>query len=148
MAESLSKEQIETFRDAFTLFDKDGNGKISAKELGSVMRSLGQAPTETELQDLISGVDTDRDGEVDFEEFVTMMAYKSEKPDFDKEMRQAFRVFDRDNSGTISSEELRRVLASLGENLTDEQIDELMKEADQDGDGKIDYYEFSQIMTK
>lgn len=66
------------------------------------------------------------------------MSQKVEPSDAEKELREAFKVFDRDNSGTISSEELRRVLSSLGEDLTDEQIDEMIKSADRDGNGTIE----------
>lgn len=67
-----------------------------------------------------------------------MMSHKVEPGDAEKELREAFRVFDRDNSGTISAAELRRMLTSLGENLTDEQVDEMIKLADRDGNGTID----------
>ena len=59
MAEQLTEEQIAEFKEAFSLFDKDGDGTITTKELGTVMRSLGQNPTEAELQDMINEVDAD-----------------------------------------------------------------------------------------
>lgn len=67
-----------------------------------------------------------------------MMSHKVEPSDAEKELREAFKVFDRDNSGTISAAELRNVLSSLGEDLTDEQIDEMIQSADKDGNGAID----------
>ena len=71
-------------------------------------------------------------------EFVTMMAKRVPKVDAETELRQAFKVFDRDGSGSIDTEELRHVMKSLGEDLTDEQIDEMIREADKDGDGTVD----------
>ena len=67
-----------------------------------------------------------------------MMARKSSGGDTDTELREAFKVFDRDGTGTISREELRAVMISLGESLTEKDIDEMLKEADTDGDGQID----------
>lgn len=67
-----------------------------------------------------------------------MMARKGQGSDPDKELREAFKVFDRDGTGTISREELKAVMKSLGENLTEEEIDEMLKLADKDGDGQID----------
>lgn len=76
MVEELTEEQIADFKEAFSLFDKDGDGTISAKELGIVMRSLGQNPTEKELQELINGADDDASGTIDFQEFLNLMANK------------------------------------------------------------------------
>ncbi|KAJ0166437.1 AP-1 complex subunit gamma-1 [Colletotrichum tanaceti] len=138
MADSLTEEQVSEFKEAFSLFDKDGDGQITTKELGTVMRSLGQNPSESELQDMINEVDADNNGTIDFPEFLTMMARKMKDTDSEEEIREAFKVFDRDNNGFISAAELRHVMTSIGEKLTDDEVDEMIREADQDGDGRID----------
>ena len=74
MADQLTEEQIAEFMEAFSLFDKVGNGTITTKGLGTVMRSLGQNPTEAELQDMINEVDADGNGTIDFLEFLLLMA--------------------------------------------------------------------------
>ncbi|VDN83170.1 unnamed protein product [Brugia pahangi] len=127
------------FKEAFSLFDKDGDGTITTKELGTVMRSLGQNPTEAELQDMINEVDADGNGTIDFPEFLTMMARKMKDTDSEEEIREAFRVFDKDGNGFISAAELRHVMTNLGEKLTDEEVDEMIREADIDGDGQVNY---------
>ena len=91
------------------MFDKDGDGTITTKELGTVMRSLGQNPTEAELQDMINEVDADGNGTIDFPEFLTMMARKMKDTDSEEEIREAFRVFDKDGNGFISAAELQTV---------------------------------------
>uniref|UniRef100_A0A8C7XKY3 Calmodulin 2a (phosphorylase kinase, delta) n=1 Tax=Oryzias sinensis TaxID=183150 RepID=A0A8C7XKY3_9TELE len=96
-ADQLTEEQIAEFKEAFSLFDKDGDGTITTKELGTVMRSLGQNPTEAELQDMINEVDADGNGTIDFPEFLTMMARKMKDTDSEEEIREAFRVFDKVN---------------------------------------------------
>ncbi|PVD26761.1 hypothetical protein C0Q70_14439 [Pomacea canaliculata] len=138
-ADQLTEEQIAEFKEAFSLFDKDGDGTITTKELGTVMRSLGQNPTEAELQDMINEVDADGNGTIDFPEFLTMMARKMKDTDSEEEIREAFRVFDKDGNGFISAAELRHVMTSLGEKLTDEEVDEMIREADIDGDGQVNY---------
>merc|ERR1712005_61399 len=105
--EQLTEEQISEFKEAFALFDKDGDGTITTKELGTVMRSLGQNPTEAELQDMINEVDADGNGTIDFPEFLTMMARKMKDTDSEEELREAFKVFDKDGNGFISAAELR-----------------------------------------
>ncbi|EPS74177.1 hypothetical protein M569_00573 [Genlisea aurea] len=142
MADQLTDDQISEFKEAFSLFDKDGDGCITTKELGTVMRSLGQNPTEAELQDMINEVDADGNGTIDFPEFLNLMARKMKDTDSEEELKEAFRVFDKDQNGFISAAELRHVMTNLGEKLTDEEVDEMIREADVDGDGQINYEEF------
>ncbi|AEE34506.1 putative serine/threonine-protein phosphatase with EF-hands [Arabidopsis thaliana] len=156
MADQLTDEQISEFKEAFSLFDKDGDdsisdsgdscGCITTKELGTVMRSLGQNPTEAELQDMINEVDADGNGTIDFPEFLNLMAKKMKDTDSEEELKEAFRVFDKDQNGFISAAELRHVMTNLGEKLTDEEVEEMIREADVDGDGQINYEEFVKIM--
>merc|ERR1712013_427951 len=147
MSDTLTEEQIAEFKEAFSLFDRDNDGTITTKELGTVMRSLGQTPTEQELQDMIHEVDTDGNGTIDFPEFLQMMAKKMKDTDSEEEIIEAFRVFDKDGNGFISAQELRHVMTSLGEKLTDDEADEMIREADLNGDGQIDYQEFVKMMT-
>ena len=109
MVDQLTEEQIAEFKEAFSLFDKDGDGTITTKELGTVMRSLGQNPTEAELQDMINEVDVDGNGTIDFPEFLSLMARKMKDTDTEEELIEAFKVFDRDGNGLISAAELRYV---------------------------------------
>ncbi|TFK60941.1 calmodulin-like protein [Pluteus cervinus] len=146
--EQLSEEQIAEFREAFSLFDKDGDGTITTKELGTVMRSLGQNPGESELQDMINEVDADGNGTIDFNEFLRMMAVKVHLQDNEAELKEAFKVFDKDGNGTISKAELRLVMNNLGEKVTDNELDDMIKEADTDGNGEIELAEFIKMMTK
>ena len=131
MADNLTEEQIAEFKEAFSLFDKDGDGTITTKELGTVMRSLGQNPTEAELQDMINEVDADGNGTIDFKEFLGLMVRKMKDTDTEEELLEAFKVFDRDGNGLISSIELRHVMTQLGEKLTDDEVEEMIKEAEQ-----------------
>mmetsp|Transcript_6144 Transcript_6144/g.10526 ORF Transcript_6144/g.10526 Transcript_6144/m.10526 type:complete len:314 (+) Transcript_6144:44-985(+) len=146
MADQLTEEQIAEFKEAFSLFDKDGDGTITTKELGTVMRSLGQNPTEAELTDMINEVDADGNGTIDFPEFLTMMARKMKDTDSEEEILEAFKVFDKDGNGLISAAELRYIMTNLGEKLTDEELDDMTRGADVDGDGKLNYEEFVRTM--
>ncbi|GJQ83704.1 hypothetical protein Trydic_g592 [Trypoxylus dichotomus] len=135
----LSEDQVAEFKEAFMLFDKDEDGTITMAELGVVMRSLGQRPTETELRDMVNEVDQDGNGTIEFNEFLQMMSKKMKDADGEEELREAFRVFDKNNDGLISSNELRHVMTSLGERLSEEEVDDMIKEADMDGDGQVNY---------
>ena len=142
MDNTLTEEQISVFKEAFSLFDEYGDGKITAKELGIVMQSLGQKPTKAELQEMIDEVDADDDGAIDFTEFLSMMACKMKSTDDEEKIKETFRVFDEDGNGNISAAELQHLMVSLGEKLSDEQINEMIIEADTDSDGQINYKEF------
>ncbi|NXF13421.1 CALMS protein, partial [Smithornis capensis] len=148
MAERLSEEKIAEFREAFSLFDRDGDGRVSSRELGTVMRSLGQNPTEAELQVTVAQLDTDGSGTVDFAEFLALMARRPRDTDGEEELQEAFRVFDKDGNGYVSAAELRHVMANLGEKLTDEEVEEMIREADANRDGQVNYEEFVRVMTE
>ena len=79
-----------------------------------MMRSLGQNPTDAELQDMIDEFDTDKNGTIDFPEFLTMMARKMSVTDDEEEIRNAFKVFDKDENGFINAAELHQVMTKLG----------------------------------
>jgi len=87
-------------------------------------------------------------GTIDFPEFLTMMARKMKDTDSEEEIREAFRVFDKDGNGFISAAELRHVMTNLGEKLTDEEVDEMIREADIDGDGQVNYEGKSSAATQ
>merc|ERR1711937_363077 len=105
-----------------------GGGSISTQELRDVMKQLGQESTEQEIADMIREVDENSDGEIDFEEFQQMMTKKMANVNPQDELREAFNVFDKDGSGTITVSELKEVMKNLGESLTDDQIAEMIKE--------------------
>lgn len=147
----ISRTQMNEFREAFRLFDKDGDGSITQEELGRVMRSLGQFAREEELEQMLHEVDINGDGCFSFEEFVEIvsnMGATAEKTaaQEEKELRDAFRVFDKHNRGYISASDLRAVLQCLGEDLSEEEIEDMIKEVDVDGDGRIDFYEFAHAL--
>uniref|UniRef100_A0A0D3BC04 EF-hand domain-containing protein n=1 Tax=Brassica oleracea var. oleracea TaxID=109376 RepID=A0A0D3BC04_BRAOL len=96
--------------------------------------------------DMINEVDADGNGTIDFPDFLNLMAKKMKDTDSKEELKEAFRVFDKDQNGFISAAELCHVMTNLGEKLTDEEVEEIVREADVDGDGQKNYEEFVKIM--
>ena len=141
----LTEEQIVEFKEAFQIFDKDGDGSINTKELGSVMRSLGQNLSEEEIQKMIEEVDKDDSGTIDFREFLGLITKKIKEKDNDEELCEAFRLFDKDGDGQISAHEFRYVMMTSGD-LNEQEIENMIREVDTDGDGYIDYPEFIRVM--
>lgn len=147
MSNSLTPEQIEEYREAFNLFDRDNSGSISASELATVMKSLGLSPSETEITDLMNEIDQDGNHEIDFEEFLTLMARQSNTRDSAQEIIEAFKVFDKNGDGYISLSELKQVFNSIGEKLSDEELEAMFNEVS-NGSGRISVADFASLLSK
>ena len=139
----FSDQQIQHFKEIFSEFDKDGDGTLDTKYVGTIMRSLGQSPTENELQNIIDEVDADKSGCMDFSEFLAMMAdHMKEETDTIGDICTAFKAFDESGKGVISVEKLKHVLTNLGDALNDEELEELIKSADSESSGLVIYEDF------
>ncbi|KAI8325622.1 EF-hand [Martensiomyces pterosporus] len=141
------------FKEAFGLFDRTGGGKVPLSSLGTLLRALGQNPTEAEVHDITGDIDpSDETSGISFDEFVKIVmrpggfSSASSESSFN-EFVQAFQVFDREGNGFISAGELRYVLTSLGEALSDAEVDELLKGIPMDKHGNINYEEFVRTLT-
>merc|ERR1711862_69539 len=100
------------------------------------------------IQKMISDVADDGSGTIGYEEFLKMMTHKTLNRDPKDEILKAFRLFDDDETGKISFKNLKRVAKELGERMTDEELQEMIDEADRDGDGEVNEEEFLRIMKK
>jgi len=148
---TLTEAQIADLKEAFKVFDIDGNGTISPSELEILMRRVGvlgnHTPLEDQIKAIIRAVDVDNSGTIDFGEFLTLMSDPKFKHPYKDERREAFEMFDKDGNGYISITELKAAFRMLGQWLDDEELDSILKEADLDGDRRIDYEEFLHMMT-
>ncbi|KAJ3393759.1 calmodulin-like 3 [Entophlyctis sp. JEL0112] len=135
------------YKEAFAFFDKAGSGKIPAASLGRMMRSLGQNPTEAEIAELVASLGGPA---FDFAQFSGIMAKRGSSIDSEDDIREAWKVFDKEGNGYISAAELRHIMTNLGEKLTDEEVDLIIREADVEGNGQIDYTrkEFLNMMVR
>jgi len=132
--------------EAFTLFDRVGDGQIDAQELSNLLRSLGQNPKREEVQQLVLEMDIDNSGSVDMEEFLLVMAKNIREGEQKEEFSETFAVLDKDQDTVISREDLAATMSSLGEMLTEQEIDLMMGEAGAD-DGKITLADFKRQMA-
>ncbi|XP_005370455.1 centrin-4 [Microtus ochrogaster] len=144
----LNDDQKKEIKEAFDLFDVDGSGTIDVKELKIAMRALGFEPKKEEIRQLIAEIDKEGTGTICFEDFFAIMSVKMNEKDEREEILKAFKLFDDDATGTISLNNIKRVAKELGENLTEEELQEMLDEADRDGDGEINEEEFLRMMKK
>ncbi|XP_046449160.1 calmodulin-A-like [Daphnia pulex] len=145
----LTEDQVADFKEAFIAIDKDEDGLITVTELGKVMKSLGQRSTDKELKTLVREVsNSNLRNTVEFNEFLQLMSKKLKNDGCEEELLEAFRVFDKLGEGWIMSADLRDVMQHLGERLSDIEVDDMLKEADRDNNGRVFYQEFVELLTK
>ena len=146
MLDDIPQERRLEYKDAFEMFDKNKDGKITIMELANVMRSLNLDPTEEELKEMIDEVDLDGNGEIDFEEFVTLMNRRSKETDTEEVILNAFRVFDIEGNGLLSITDMRHIMINMTDYGSEDDLDDILINADTDGDGFIKYEEFIRML--
>ena len=143
----ISAREMLEFERAFALLDVEQDGHITIKELVQFMQTLGKKPTESEIMDMINAVDSDGNGSIEFSEFLNAMTTKMCQIPNDDELREAFHIFDKECSGYIGVDQIRVVMLDLNTKLGEDELEEMIREADYDGDGFLNYEEFVQMMT-
>lgn len=141
----LNSEQKKRLESSFSIFDTDGSGLITLAEVANIFRLLGVQTSDLELELLVKSIDKNNDGLVQFEEFA-LMWWEREKinaeADWDTDLEYSFQLLDLNGSGDISAQELRKVLTSIGQKMTDAEVDAMLAESDVDNDGSISLEEF------
>eukprot|EP01043_Picozoa_sp_COSAG02_P028960 COSAG02_NODE_1783_length_10942_cov_1025.230266_3_plen_2086_part_00 len=136
----VDKQQREV-KPVFEMFDEDGSGEIATGELRILLETLGQSPTDAQINSRIKRYDLDNSGAINFDEFVLWMTELQ-----DKEIEDAFNMFDKDGSGSISVRELQQLVKAMGEQMTDSEVLQLAKHVDSDGSGEIELDELKILL--
>ncbi|CAM9452269.1 unnamed protein product [Ectocarpus fasciculatus] len=146
--QTLDEESMEEIKEAFSLFDTEGKGAIDIRELKAAFRALGFQVKKQEIRGMLTDVDKEGAASVSFNDFVEMVTPKVLARDPKDEIMKIFALFDEDGTGGISFRNLKRVATELGENLTDDELQEMIDEADRDQDGVVNADEFYRVMRK
>jgi len=143
----LTNEQVAEYKEVFMLFDKDEDGVLSFPELSVVMKSLGQRPSDEELLKMVQDVSEDPVYHtIEFNEFLQLLSKQQRSGTTRDSLTDAFSIFDKDDDGYIPVHEMREILQSLGDKMTDKELDEMMKAASSDREGFINYDEFVTVL--
>ena len=146
--ERLTEQEICELHEAFNIFDVESDGSIGAKQLKLLMNALKQYPTQNEIDKILSEFNIDINGQIYFNQFLKIMArrLKDVKEDEDNYLKSLFANLDRNKNGLISIHEIRYIVTHFGEDISENDIETIMREADTDGDGLISFEEFMTIM--
>jgi centrin-1 len=147
----LTEDEVLEIKEAFDLFDGDKSGHIDKEELRQALKNLGIDTKNQTLQNMMADLDQDGSGKIDFDEFISMMTAKMSDRDTREDLQKVFRLFlgDDEKADKIELKHLKRVAKELNETMTDEELLEMIKRADiLDTDGKVNFEEFYNIMTK
>ncbi|EER12718.1 Caltractin, putative [Perkinsus marinus ATCC 50983] len=146
---AMTLDQLEEVREAFALFDSDNSGCIDAREIKAAMRALGIEDVSKDMVGrMLADVGKHPSQTVTLDEFCDMMAPKMASKDSREEIMKIFKLFDEDNIGKITFRSLKRVSTELGENIPDDELMEMIEEADRSGDGTISFDEFYRVMRR
>ena len=146
----FSENEIKEMKSKFGMFDTDGSGTICIKELGRLLRYLGYNPSEADIKDIMSSIDKDDTGQIEFLEFVDLMTTKlvKKKKTNDAELERAFHVLDKSKKGFILCAKMNEIVTTLGEKLSVDEANQLISDLDINKDGKITNEEFMNTMAQ
>ena len=146
----LEKDEIKVLKICFGMFDVKKVDFLSADDLDEILRAMGFRPSAEELKEILEEIDEDGSGEIEFEEFCQLCAkFLIEEPDEETmkhELKEAFRVYDKEANGFITTGVLREIIAELDTRLTKDDLDGIIEEIDEDGSGTMDFDEFCAMM--
>lgn len=146
----LTEDEVMEIKEAFDLFDTDKSGEIDTNELKQALKNLGIDAKNQTLANMMADLDKDNSGQIDFGEFIDMMTAKMSDRDTREDLEKVFRLFlgDDDKADKIQLKHLKRVARELNENMSEEELQEMITRADLNKDQGVDFEEFYQIMTK
>jgi len=148
--ELLTQDQVQECKYYFDLLDKNNTGQLSSKEMGTVFKSIGLNISETELKSLLneinSGAEQTKKELIDFPDFLTLLSRKMKDIDTDTELHKLFSELDKSGKGYINVEDLKLMKQTVGEKFTQDELAEMLSEADVDHDGVLKYEDFVKMM--
>ncbi|XP_059472850.1 troponin C, isoallergen Bla g 6.0101-like [Neocloeon triangulifer] len=148
--DELLPDQVSMLKKAFDAFDREKKGFISTDMIGTILEMLGIQISDEDVEEIVVEMDSEGTGNLDFESFCVLSARFLVEEDTEKmqqELREAFRLYDREGNGYITTDTLKEIFRELDNTITEEDLDEMIEEIDSDGSGTVDFEEFMGVMT-
>ena len=133
-------------KDLFDFYDKNRDGVLSQAEIASVLRALGANPSEAEIRELVRKYDTSGRETLNFQDFAMIYREATASPISQRELVTYFKFFDKDGSGRIDRDEFKNAMTSLGERLTEDELNTILEDADMNGNGELELEEFARML--
>jgi Ca2+-binding EF-hand superfamily protein len=143
---NFDDDKLKECKIVFDMFDKDKDGLISINKLGDIMRILGAAPSKIELDNLIYNLESNNNNLISFDNFLILLKNKLENQYSEEDIINEFRKLDKNGNGKISESDLRNLMSKYENPLSNEEIEEIIQEANVDSNGEIDYINFTKIL--
>ncbi|XP_067682428.1 calmodulin-like [Haliotis asinina] len=141
----LAPDEVEAYIDIFKVFDEEGKGYLTASDFSRVGNILNTNNVDT--SDICSSFDINGDGKVTLGELLTVVTCMNQKTNTETEMAHVFRLLDKNSDGSLDKEELKQLMTSLGKQLSQKEVDELIMKFDSDLDGRLQYGEFVKMLS-
>ena len=149
MLTKIPKDKEQEIKSIFEKYDSNKDGFVNSSELANIIKSINTDVSDEELLELLQEIDLEVNGEINFEKFVSIVNRREYDVDTEEELLNAFKIFDKEGNGLINLNELKNIMLKVGKNLSESEIDEMLRDADIDMDGFINYEEFIRsILTK
>lgn len=144
----LTKDQTAELREAFTLFDSDHKGSLDARELKAAIRAMGFDVNKEQVRKMITDIGKSNTELFGFEDFVDIIRPRLHEKGSREDVMKIFQLFDEEQTGVITFKQLRKIAQDIGDSISDEDLREMLNEADRDGDGGLSFEEFYRVMKR
>ena len=142
MFDNISENKIKEYKSVFDLNDNNKDGNVTLVELANILKSINISSSDEEIKEIIMELELEGNDEINFENFVSIVNRRDKDVDNEEEVIKAFKFFDKEGNGLININELKNIMLSVGNNISEEELNDMLKEADIDMDGYINYEEF------
>ena len=142
MFDNISENKIKEYKSVFDLNDNNKDGNVTLDELANILKAINISSSDEEIKEIIMELELEGNDKINFANFVSIVNRRDKDVDNEEEVIKAFKFFDKEGNGLININELKNIMLSVGKNISEEELNDMLKEADIDMDGYINYEEF------